>query len=266
MTDDAIAEVVSITDRDEAMAALVDLAHAAGGYDNITIVLADAVADGPAGTPAVLGAAEAVAVPRAEHTASLPRIADADLDVAPGPLSEADRYAPSRRGRPGTILKIVLGILIPLLALGGGVYGWYAYTQTQYFIAPADAQVAVYRGVPDKIFGLTLNEVVQTDTTRIGDLPPYFAERVRATIGVAGLGAAQTTLQELREKAAQCVAQREARARATAAPVTPAPASPTMSASPATPSVPASPGATPSASAEVSPAASATPVTSPEDC
>lgn len=272
-TDATIASVTTAgLPRAEAIEQLVGIAHAAGGHDNITIILADIETDGPAGAVATLGAASETLDPAgAEATAAMPvqTAPTHPLEAQERFISETERYALSGRRRASTWVKAALALLIPLLVLAGGGYGWYQYTQTQLFIGPADTQVALYRGIPGTLLGRPLSTLEQTEETRIGDLPPYYAERVHATIKVEDRAAAESTLVELREKAARCIAQREERSRATQAPE-PTP-TPTPSATP-DPSGTPSPGVTPLPSATASqptwplPSPTATPVTAPEDC
>lgn len=259
VTDEAMAEPLALADRDAALRSLVELAHDAGGHDNITLVLADVETDGPAAAPRVLGAAETTLVPGGpEHTLSFEGLDEAEVrDPAATferAVTEDERYALQARRRPGVWARILLGFLLPVLVVLGGGAVWYAYAQTRYYVgATPEEAVAVYRGVPDRLLGLPLSSLVQTDTTRLGDLPPYYADRVRRTIPVEGLDAAQVTLEELRREAAQCLEQRAARARATATP------KPTPSPTP-TPD-----GGLPVPVASATAAASPEPVT-PEDC
>ncbi|MDO5535157.1 MAG: protein phosphatase 2C domain-containing protein, partial [Propionibacteriaceae bacterium] len=229
VTDADIAAIATTgAPREATIERLVALAHQAGGHDNITLILADVETDGAPGATAVIGAAATVSSPETtEHTATLapvdaegaPTASDVDAEAAnERTLTEEERYALTGRRRPSVILKLSLAILLPVIALAGGAYGWYQYTQTRYYIGPSDAHVALYRGVPDVILGASLSTLLETDPTRIADLPPYYATKVQATIPVDGVEAAQATLVELREKAKQCIAQREARAQATAEP------------------------------------------------
>ena len=265
VTDAAMAPVLAAGNaRTHTIDALVDLAHAAGGYDNITIVLADVETDGPLGTPEALGAADNLGGPDdVEHTLSF-ELTDADPEgIHERPMTEEERYALSGRRKPSAWLKIGLGVLIPVLALVGGGTAWYQYTQTQLFIGPAQEYVGLYRGVPDRVLGQNLATLLQRDPqTRVADLPPYYAERVKSTIPVADSAAASSTMAELREKAARCVAQREERARAT---TTPTPTPTTEPGVPA-PEPAASGSATPGVSVTATPSPSATSITPPEDC
>lgn len=187
VTDAAIAEVATTgAPRPEVIEQLVALAHAAGGYDNITMVLADVVADAPSGVTEAIGAAAIVTLPsEAERTITqLPVVApDAAADAAADDraMTEEERYALQGRRGMATRVKVLLLFLVPLLALVAGGGAWYGYTQTQFFVGPNHANVAVYRGVPDQVLGLPLSTLVETDETLIENLPPYYAERVRGT-------------------------------------------------------------------------------------
>lgn len=257
-TDAQIERVVTRgADREDTIDDLVALAHAAGGHDNITLIVADVEIDGPLGTPLLIGAAETTPIPTAEHTLSFAPIGDLPPDVAQErAITEAERYALQGRRRPGARVKMVLAFLLPLLVLLGAGAAWYQYTRTQYFVGTSDGQVALYRGVPDQLFGLPLATLVRADETKVSDLPPYYAERVRATIRVSDQTTAEATIAELREKAAQCVAQRAEHAQAE----TPPPTTPDTTAEPASPT-----SVAPDAPTTVGVTAPAEPQ-SPEDC
>lgn len=269
VTDAAMAPILTAgLPREQAIDQLIGLAHQAGGHDNITIVLADVERDGPLGTAEAFGAADTLGGPdNAEHTLTF-STTEADLDpegLQERPMTEAERYALTGRRKPAAWLRIGLGVLVPVLALVGGGTAWYQYTQTQFFIGPAREYVGLYRGVPDRVLGQDLSSLLEADQdTRVADLPPYFAERVRATIRVGDLESARSTMGELKQKAAVCVAQREERARSTATP-TPTPTPTPAHSATGDPNVPQpSDSATPEVTAAPTP--TITPITPPEDC
>jgi PPM family protein phosphatase len=261
VTDAQIAPLAANPDREVAVASLVDLAHAAGGYDNITIILADVVEGEPTDGVQVLGSARTQQVPSlAEPTTRIPLL-PSRTPRARNP--EDERYAPvSGRGtRLG--LKVALGILLPVLVLVAGGFGWYSYSQTRFYLGPNDQAVAVFRGVPDTIVGRPLSQVVAEDGVLLSELPPLYVDQVKKLIPVTDLAAGKSRLAELKVIAAKCVAQRAAHARASEAPATPSP-SPTGSASPTAPSGSAAPSAVrPRPSGTASATASATASTTP---
>lgn len=191
---------------------LVQLALRAGGPDNITCIVADvidrdappagveptstievagaaaverdvpsAAAESPAAKAAALVAATAAtAAPEAEKTA----------DDAPVEDVEANASALPRRRRR-TVAR-VLWTLVTLVVLGGAGWGAYAWTQTQYYLGVDDGRVAIFRGIPQDLGPLSLSHVVMTTETRVDDLDPFKADRLRATIHQPSFVAAHT--------------------------------------------------------------------------
>ena len=250
---------------------LVKIAYAEGGLDNITIILADVVDDGPAGETMVLGAAAEidldVAADDIDDTRQIPTGPRPD----PGAREKAElaRYQPTTKGRGGAWVKVILGIVLPVLVIGGGLFGWYGYVQTKYYVGANDDLVTVFRGLPDTVLGVRLSTPIEVHNTKVSDLPLFYQDKVRSAIVVPDLQAAATTTEELRVLAQRCIAQREARATATAAPTPSDSASPSPATS-ATATGKAGPTPSTSPSPTVSPTPSVTPSAdtpqAPEDC
>jgi protein phosphatase len=268
--DQAIATMLALPELDQAMEGLVNLAHAAGATDNITIALADVVASDPAPDQvAPDGAASADSAPadadRPEADAGRPEAEDtaepevshtiqeplpgttayvtagligaaadpatvSTLDRSPtgaglprdlGPaaarplaqltqaMRERARYTPSaRRSRKGLWLVAVAVVLV----LAGGGWGVYAYISHQYYIGAQDGQVAVFRGLPGDVAGITTWRVAETTTIALADLPISWRDRVQDTIRMTnGLEQARATVEQLRDRAERCRAARLAR-------------------------------------------------------
>ncbi|MFV0405312.1 MAG: PP2C family protein-serine/threonine phosphatase [Propioniciclava sp.] len=240
VTDEAIAAVATAGhSREETVTQLVGLAHAAGGHDNITLIVADVQNDGPSGIAETVGAAAALTEgDRPENTTPIPVVTESTPEeVEDRAVTEAERYALQGGRRWSTRIRVALAVILPLMVLAGGAALWFQYTQTKYYVGPEDGNVALFRGVPDPVPGLPLSTLVERDTTRISDLPPYYATKVQANIRVESLNAAQATLIELREKAQQCIEQRATRLDPPATtspspnPSSPSPTPPSMSAS-----------------------------------
>jgi hypothetical protein len=148
-----------------------------------------------------------------------------------------------------------------VVVVGLAAYGTYAYAMTQFLVAPTAQQVGIYQGVQGSLLGLSTNRLVENTGIQMSDLPPAYQEKVRAgiTIREGGLNAAKVAADELRTRAAQCVAQRLARAQATQTPT--ATATPTASAS--TPGASAASASTSTGSASAQPSAGTLPVQTP---
>lgn len=272
VTDAAIEAVIGGTEPEQVVDELVRIAYAEGGLDNITIILADVVENGPPGEVTVLGAAAeldlADAVDHNEDTRPLPT-SGIPADSQSRERAEEARYQPTTKGRRSAWVKVMLGVLLPLLVIGGGLFGWYSFLQTKYYVGNSDELVTVFRGVPDTVVGIRLSSPVQVHNTKVNDLPLFYQDKVRAAIVVPDLAAAAGTVEELRLISLRCIAQRQARADQTTTPSpspTPAQTAPTTSSPGSSPSPNASPTAsvtipspTQSPSADTSPKAS-------EDC
>ena len=207
MVTDEVIEARIVGDRSDVMDALVRVAHLEGGQDNITIIIADVVTGEPEGEPQLLGAASRIDVD-ASGEPTLVGIDDGLVAADPA-AGELARYAPTGRHRGTTWLKVVLGVLLPLLAITGGGALWSAYTQSQYFVGANNPTLGIYRGIPEPVFRLPLSHLVESDNTLITDLPPYYQEQVRKTLPANTLDAARATLVMLRDKAAECREQRK---------------------------------------------------------
>nr|MCA0294801.1 protein phosphatase 2C domain-containing protein [Actinomycetota bacterium] len=250
VTDDAIASRMD-GERDAVLSALVALAHHEGGQDNITIIVADIVEGEPEGATEVLGAAATLDLDnQLERTGEQPSAERTTPRPDPG-AAEAIRYAPLARRRASTRVKLVALVLLPLLVIVGGGWGWYSYTQGQYYLGANAETLAIFQGIPEPVFNLPLSHVVQEDSTRVADLPVYYQEQVRDTIRTDSLESAKETLAMLRLKAEFCVQQRIDRQNPTTTPTNTATAT-----SPAT-----TPGTTGSGKATRSPVI--TPTTTP---
>ncbi|SYZ33117.1 PP2C family protein-serine/threonine phosphatase [Propionibacterium australiense] len=232
-----------------AVEALTQAAHEAGGYDNITIIVADVVPqsdelDARPGT--MIGAAATVEVPKVEPPAgsgetttvlgvSGTRTASPDPD---GPeLIDPDaredvRYSPMI-GKRRRHWSVIISVIVALVVLVGGLFGAWRYAMNQYYIAPSGEQVAIYKGIPDTIAGHSFGELVEQRDTRVSDLPVYYRQRVNdAEIKADTLEQAREQVDYLDELAQACIAKRaESRPDGSDDPQSTAP-SPTPSASP----------------------------------
>lgn len=260
VTDEVISARIT-GERDDAMNALIRVAHLEGGQDNITIIIADVVEGEPAGEPLTLGAAALIRLNDLGSESTLLAHLTSTRAASPRPdplVGEVARYAPTTKRRASTWLKIALSALVALVLLGGGGGLWYAYTQDQYFVGPNGEYLGIYRGVPEPVFNLPLFHLVEEDSTRIADLPPYYQEEVRSPRRLGTLDAARATLVQLQGKAVECIRQRQQYHPEPT--VTPSPGLPGSSTAPTTK---ASPGAT---SSLITPTPAPAPTTAPAEC
>lgn len=261
--DEQIGVALQTPNLDDVMAILADSALAGGGVDNITIIVADITEDGPTLEPIVVGAAQTRDIPditrepislesgesedAALHDRAGNRLPRAPLPIDPD-ATERERYKPVVKRGKGRWIRLTLAIVVPVLAIVAGLSVWYGYTRNLYYIGASDDVITIFRGVPDRIGGIELYSVYEKQDTRVADLPPVWAEKVRTNQFPSGtLENARTTAAELDRYAKECIRIREERARATQTPsptttgtasasaqppgsLTPSPASPSTSA------------------------------------
>jgi serine/threonine protein phosphatase PrpC len=169
--------------------ALVDAANAAGGRDNITVVLfrledvgtAARGSDDTTEHEAVPAAAAAATAPGEDAPAPTARRDEAPAatttttEPAASPRRPRAPRAPREQhpaGRRRRRLRVPTGLLVSLFFLLAILLsGWYA-SQTVYFVGSDDGFVSVYRGLPyDLPAGLDLYSVNYTSGVPVSELP-----------------------------------------------------------------------------------------------
>ncbi|MDQ6688006.1 MAG: protein phosphatase 2C domain-containing protein [Actinomycetota bacterium] len=201
---------------------LVQAALDAGSSDNVTVVLADVVADPAAADTAEAGTAGAGAAEAAAPVEALVVGAAArspvkslgkpgrgllrglrsgdtgELDPVPGVDAdpEAMRYAPRPPRRHAWLRRLAV-LVVGAVVLGLVGTAAYAWTQTQYFVAPAGNRVAIYRGIEANIPGLRMHRVAEQTALSLGQLPPSYARQVREGISADGLSGARMVVKRL---------------------------------------------------------------------
>lgn len=140
------ATLTRIQDPQRCASQLVNEAIAAGGHDNITVIVAD-----------VTGFAEV------------------------------------RRKKMARKTKISIGFVLVLFAaiIASAIWGTSTYLNTAAYLSNDNGQVAIYRGVPDNIFGFTFSELMRTTEVAVDDLPPGFADRLQEGWRVDSIDAAE---------------------------------------------------------------------------
>jgi len=230
----------------ETVQQLIELALRGGGPDNITVIVADVLdldtGDTLAGqlhdTPVVVGAV-------AENQNHLHD--NGIMQTPAGRASGLGRHVPGQGGGGGEFgppgsgdvtgfistdgfggysdddfvkprkgrkwLKRSLYIALALGIIGGGLYGGYRWTQTQYYVAANGDHVALYRGISQDLAWVSLSKV-EKDYPKIElkYLQPYQQELVENTIAEGGLKTAQKKIDELAVQASACRKVAEAQA------------------------------------------------------
>ncbi|MFJ4687782.1 Stp1/IreP family PP2C-type Ser/Thr phosphatase [Streptomyces sp. NPDC091377] len=227
----------------ETVQELIQLALRGGGPDNITVIVADVLdldtSDTLAGqlsdAPLVVGA-----VAENQH-----QLSDNGIMQTPaGRASGLGRQVPGQGGggefgppgsgdttgyipadgfdygdddftkpRRGRWLKRSLFGVLALAVVGGGLYGGWRWTQTQYYVGTNGEHVALYRGISQDLAWVSLSEVERDHPEiELKYLPPYQQKSVEATIAEGGLKNAQAKIDELALQASACKKQADRQA------------------------------------------------------
>lgn len=152
--DSSIREILAAREDPQAAAeALVDAANTAGGVDNTTVVVLDAMdGEGRAAEPAA-------------RTAETPA-AGAEATAAPA----GARRVGGQWRRP--VAWTVVGVAVIVVAAVGAK----AYVDRQWFVGVSAGRVAIYRGIPAEVLGIelfTLVEETDLPADEAGRLAPW---------------------------------------------------------------------------------------------
>ncbi len=227
----------------ETVQTLIELALRGGGPDNITVIVADVLdldtGDTLAGqlsdTPVVVGAvAENQNQPHDNGIMQTPAGRASGLgrrrqeggggEFGPPGSGDVTGFIPTdgfdygdddftkpRKGRKW--FKRSAYSLLTLAVIGGGLYGGWRWTQTQYYVGTKGEHVALYRGISQDLAWVSLSEVVKNHPEiELKYLPPYQRELVEATIAEGSLKGARAKIEELSVQASACKKQAERRA------------------------------------------------------
>jgi PPM family protein phosphatase len=205
--------LLAIPDPDEAVVQLVELANRAGGPDNITCIVADVLDTAttpvaPSEFSVVAGAVSAqdgAQMARADTPANrahrLTRPADDPDDENLGAANGRVGGEQAHR-RPWPIVTAILVVLVVVI-LGGGFAAW-SYTQHQYFVGASDGQVAIFRGINQKVAGISLSSVYRRTGIPITQVTMDDRQQVMSTITASGLSEADRIVSSIRQGVRKC--------------------------------------------------------------
>ncbi|MFE6282788.1 Stp1/IreP family PP2C-type Ser/Thr phosphatase [Streptomyces sp. NPDC057877] len=222
---------------------LIQLALRGGGPDNITVIVADVLdldtGDTLAGqlsdTPVVVGAVaenqnqlsdNGIMQTPAGRASGLGRQGQGGGGGEFGPPGSGDTtgYVPAGgfggygdddfvkpSGGRRWLKRSFYGVLA-LAVVGGGLYGGYRWTQTQYYVGVNGEHVALYRGISQDLAWVSLSEVEKDHPDiELKYLPPYQQKLVKDTLAEGSLKNAQAKIDELAVQASAC--EKEAKRR-----------------------------------------------------
>ncbi|MFJ3306008.1 Stp1/IreP family PP2C-type Ser/Thr phosphatase [Streptomyces sp. NPDC086549] len=225
----------------ETVQELIQLALRGGGPDNITVIIADVLdldtGDTLAGqlsdTPVVVGAVAEnqlhlqdngimqTPAGRASHLGRRghgqgggefgpPGSGDTTGYIPAGSFGDYtdDDFVKPRKGRKWLKRSLYGGLA--LAVIGGGLYGGYRWTQTQYYVGANGEHVALYRGINQDLAWVSLSKVEKDHPEiELKYLPPYQQKQVKNTIPQGDLVKAQSKVHELSVQASACKKEAE---------------------------------------------------------
>ncbi len=217
---DTIDEVILTTTSPAACAErLVELAMRSGAPDNVTIVVGDVVdlvvGPVPSDQPQVVGAAalsgkgtRPLPVTPAEKAAALTKEATRPEGSGGGEDGGEDDLTLAEEGPRSLPVRIArgFGILLAVAVVVGGIsYAAWVWVQRQYWVGTDRGQVAVYRGVDQKLGPISLSQMETQTTIDVTDLPEHYQESLSAGIQVEDRAAADRLVTSLRVQAGACL-------------------------------------------------------------
>ena len=205
VSDPDIADILGRDEEPNVLASLlVQAALVGGGEDNVTVVVAQAVADADGGSTGGDGASsedEPAFGPEDRGLQSAHRSRMAPLKgrrssaavrerlgkkigpflrpvAEPGAKAACPPAEVSRQGwsrRKWIILAVVVALVIVV-----AIAGFAIVNSTVYYVGASNGVVALYRGLPGTVLGISLSSVIEEGTVAYASLAPYVQSRVDA--------------------------------------------------------------------------------------
>jgi protein phosphatase len=154
------------------------------------------------------------------------------------------RTQQERRRRRWPIVTTALVVLAAVIV--GGAYVAWDYTQHQYYVGTDSGQVTIFRGVNQRVAGISLSSVYARTGITVQSVPSQELQMIQGTISATSLGNAQHIVGQVRTQVNQCkeayvsqqtwvknrqaqlVAARKAKVKRTPAPTSPEPTVPSQ--------------------------------------
>ena len=203
--------LLTVDDVELACHKLITQSLSEGAPDNVTVVVVrvqEGIDYSPPAEPRMVGsAAEPLTYESGPVTrkAGLPVLLFHPLRALP-PADEhfepEEEYLEEliREDQRRLIRRRLVWLLSVAAIIGGLVWGAiaaYQWTQTRFYVAESDGMVAIYRGVPQDVWVITLSSLHSVTDIDVADLPPYQQEIVQGTFPVGSLSEAQDFIDRL---------------------------------------------------------------------
>jgi len=209
--DKILHSLTTVQDAQDAAERLVKDALDQGAPDNVTVVLVDIDESGTSShvPPITVGSAASPLVfdgDTARKPLRLPALLLHPLKVTKPDDShfepESDGYLDEliledrRRAKRRRVMWLVALILV-VIAVVGGAFGAYQWTQSRYYVGTEQGNVAIFRGVQQGLGPISLSTVYRTTSIDLDDLPTYSRTTVEDTINASDLSDAERIVERL---------------------------------------------------------------------
>ncbi len=89
-------------------------------------------------------------------------------------------------------------VVLVAVVVGGSYVSW-RWSQDQYYVGPdSQGQVVIYRGVNERIAGISLSKPYQQTGIELAQVPAPYQQTVKATDTASSLGNAQAIVTNVR--------------------------------------------------------------------
>ena len=119
-------------------------------------------------------------------------------------VADVTGYAEVRRKTLARKTKLSIALVLVLFAaiVAGAAWGTQTYLNTAAYLANDNGKVAVYRGVPGSVLGLSFSHLERTTDVTVADLQPGVANRLNEGIRVDDMEAADALVKEYEDEIA----------------------------------------------------------------
>lgn len=191
ISDEAITTAMRLSDPTQSVTELIDSALTAGAPDNVTVIVADVVANGAPVDPVLVGAAiedeTQERLPDIEFPEELPTELAVELPLAGSTASKRNWLKP-----------VVATLLVLSIAIATGTW-WLA---NQWYLAEYKPThvVALYQGIPTG----GLSRLIDVSDIPVSSLPSFEQQQLGNTIDAATYEEATASLNRLKARAVLC--------------------------------------------------------------
>ena len=121
-------------------------------------------------------------------------------------------YAEVRRKKMARKTKVSIALVLVLFAaiIAGAAWGTQTYLNTAAYLANDNGKVAIYRGVPGTVLGLSFSHLERTTDVSVDALQPGVANRLNEGIRVDDMDAAEALVKEYEDELAERAKKDEA--------------------------------------------------------